>query len=152
MHEWTLVGLILVLGAGCGSPSGDGPKATPGQATASARAHQSLIQRGKKVFSGRCAVCHGEEARGGGPMATTIPPPRPADFGQDRYASMPTDTLRRVIMQGGAATGRNPRMPAWGDTLTDEQRDAVIAFIRSVARFGRVPSAQQIQDAAWAPE
>jgi len=35
-------------------------------------------------------------------------------------------------MRGGEAIGRSPKMPPWGEELTDEQVNDVVAFVRSV--------------------
>ncbi|MFB6278298.1 MAG: cytochrome c [Salinibacter sp.] len=148
MRRGTLV-LLVVIAVGCEASSGDDSRSTETAEESPMRVQRTLFEKGKTVFSGRCAVCHGDNADGSGPMARAMEPPKPADFRQDRYASMPVDSIRRVIVQGGGATGRNPRMPAWGDELTDEQIEAVIAFLRSVSRFGQVPTEQQIRDASW---
>jgi mono/diheme cytochrome c family protein len=149
MRLGTLLLLVAIISAGCEASSGEDSQSSATDDDSSMRVERALFQKGKTVFSGRCAVCHGENADGSGPMARAMEPPKPADFRQDRYANMPVDSIRRVIVEGGAATGRNPRMPAWGEELTGEEIEAVIAFVRSVSRFGQMPTEQQVQDAPW---
>lgn len=149
MRSRVLVFLAVILGSGCGASSSDNSQSRKEQAASAVRVQKSLVQRGKTVFSERCAVCHGEDAGGTGPMAQTIDTPKPADFRQNRYAGMPADSIRRVIVRGGERTGRNPRMPAWGDALTEKEIDAVTSFVRAVGRLGQVPTEQQIRTAPW---
>lgn len=149
MRTVAFVALVVTLGIGCETPSSDAVQSTRERAEPTMRVERSLVQRGKRVFSERCAVCHGEEAGGTGPVAQAIDPPKPADFRRDRYAHMPADSIRRVVVRGGERTGRNPRMPAWGNELTETEIDAVTAFVRSVGRFGEVPTEQQMRNASW---
>lgn len=152
MKNRALIFLVVSLVVGCEASSNDDSRTTKKRDDVSIRVQQSLVQRGMTVFSKRCTVCHGEEADGAGPMAQTIEAPKPADFRKDRYTRMPVDSIRRVIVQGGKATGKNPRMPAWEDELTTREVEALVAFIRSVSRFGQVPTEQKIQDASWIVE
>lgn len=149
----TLILLLLVTASGVG-----GGLVVLGPAGHSARAQDSpsfphvrraVYQKGKTLFLQRCAVCHGENADGHGVLARTISPPKPRDFRNSEFATVPADSLRRIIVQGGKAVGLNERMPAWGDELTKEEIDATIAFIRSVGRFGHVPTKEEVQHDPW---
>lgn len=46
--------------------------------------------------------------------------------------------LFQIIKQGGANLGK-PGMPSWGQELTDQEIDDLVAFIRSLAVSTRPP-------------
>lgn len=150
MKKEALVLLVVLVAAGCGASSGGESRSTSEKRSVSPKfVQRSLFRDGKVVFQERCAVCHGEDADGAGTLAQEMESPKPADFRQKAYARMPVDSIRRVIVQGGKATGRNPRMPAWGDELTEAEIEAVIAFVRSVGRFEQIPTEKQVRTASW---
>jgi len=144
--------ILAVLIIGWGAAPTDEWHSASGQDMDTARVQRSVFQVGRTTFMQRCAVCHGRKADGKGSYAESIQPPKPADFRDEMYQSIPGDSIRRVIEDGGAATGRNPRMPAWGDELTDAEIRATVVFIRSVSRFGRVPTERQIRESDWFAE
>jgi len=77
-----------------------------------------IIQGGGVVYTGKCAMCHGDQLEGKiGPNltdATWI------------HGSQPTEILK-VVHEGVAAKG----MPQWDGVLTAEEIDQVVAFIIS---------------------
>ncbi len=86
--------------------------------------------KGKEKFEQICASCHGSEGKGDGPAAAALEP-KPRDLSDASYVSTLSDEhLFKVIKEGGAAVGKSPLMPAWGNTLSDEDINNVIAFIR----------------------
>ena len=62
------------------------------------------------MYADRCARCHGRAGRGGA---------GPSLAGR----SIDLEVVRR---------GRRPAMPAFGDDLSDEQLDAVAAYVEKV--------------------
>lgn len=150
--QFKVLVVLVAVAVGCTVSSGDkgnssGTEET--EATTPQPVQRSRFRAGKALFAERCAVCHGQNADGQGTMAQSIEPPKPADFRENVYARMPIDSIRAVIVRGGAATGRNPRMPAWEDELTEPQIEAVTAFVRSVGRFGQVPTERQVRESSW---
>ncbi|GBD39020.1 hypothetical protein HRbin37_01282 [bacterium HR37] len=86
--------------------------------------------KGKEKFEQICASCHGPEGKGDGPAAAALEP-KPRDLSDASYVSTLSDEhLFKVIKEGGAAVGKSPLMPAWGNTLSDGDINNVIAFIR----------------------
>lgn len=84
------------------------------------------------VYAARCAACHGPAGRGDGPAARSLVP-RPRAFDDRAWQGAVTDEhLRRVIVEGGAALGKSPAMPAHPD-LAAEDVAALVAFIRASA-------------------
>ena len=78
------------------------------------------IPSGSGLYSTYCAVCHGADARGSGPLAETLKR-RPADLtaiAKNNKGTFDPEMVRRII------DGRNPvkghgggDMPVWGDAF-----------------------------------
>lgn len=87
---------------------------------------EASVETGATLFSENCAICHGTEGRGDGPTAETLDPP-PADLHADHVQILTDGELFWVITHGVEGTG----MPAWEDTLTEEERWDIVNFIRT---------------------
>lgn len=105
-----------------------------------ARADTSLA-RGKQLYGKNCAHCHGEKGDGNGFGAPHLTPP-PRDFTAAQFkfrttatGALPTDDdLFRVISRGLNGTG----MPPWQYLLTDEERWALVDYIKTFSpKFSR---------------
>jgi mono/diheme cytochrome c family protein len=88
--------------------------------------------RGKQVFAERCATCHGATGRGDGQNAYNLQPP-PPDF-QESLARLSVPDRRRVIEEGTAALGRSPLCPPWGPSLSEDEKEALLAWLDVMAR------------------
>jgi len=88
----------------------------------------AAIFRGGLVYANYCVTCHGINADGNG-RAARLHNPRPANL---RASDKNDEYIRLIVMRGGEAIGRSPKMPPWGEELTDEQVNDVVAFVRSV--------------------
>jgi mono/diheme cytochrome c family protein len=81
---------------------------------------------GGPIFKAQCAACHGQGGKGDGPAATALNP-RPPDLrAAGRIAALPDDSLVQII------TGGRRGMPAYGKTLTADQIQEVVAFMRTL--------------------
>jgi len=93
---------------------------------------QSQAATGKIVFAQNCANCHGKNAEGTPnwkqPLADDSYPPPPLN-GSAHTWHHPMPTLKRTINNGGIPLGG--KMPAFKDKLSEEEKDAVIAFFQS---------------------
>ncbi len=88
-----------------------------------------VIELGELKFAQNCSVCHGVTGEGNGPAAINLVP-RPANLHEHAIYGVHTDgTLYDWITNGYP---ENPAMPAWGDTLTDEERWAVVSYLRTL--------------------
>ncbi len=97
------------------------------------------IKKGDELFHGKgtCFVCHGNEGRGDGPLATTIRdiwdnPQLPRNFTkswQFKGGRDPKDIYTRMTT-GILASG----MPSFKDILTDEERWHIAHFVRSIQK------------------
>lgn len=88
---------------------------------------EAAIATGRATYAERCLPCHGERARGDGPLAAALDP-RPADL----VLHVPQHTdgeLFYFISRGIPGTA----MPAWRDVLTETQRWELLAYLRAVA-------------------
>lgn len=84
--------------------------------------------RGSLVFLHYCVTCHGPNADGQG-RAARLYTPAPANL---RTSDKNAAYMRLIVRGGGTAVGRSPYMPPWGEELTDEQIDDVVAYLQSI--------------------
>lgn len=125
----TIVGLALLLSSTALMATGQEQNPTtrieefPSKGSRDAR-----IYRGDIVFNHYCILCHGAKADGNG-RAAKLYNPRPANL---LTSDKNDDYKELIIRRGGAALGRSEFMPPWGEELTDEQVNDVIAFLRSI--------------------
>ena len=88
---------------------------------------------GKSLFAAHCASCHGAAGVGSANWqrrgADGAYPPPPLNGTAHTWHHNLT-ALRRTIAKGGAPYGG--KMPAFGGELTDEEQDALIAYIQSL--------------------
>ena len=102
------------------------------------RANAGEADAGKASYELNCASCHGMTGKGDGPISPTLNP-KPRDFSKGEFlldankSGSPgeDEDLKLVIQKGGMAYGGSPLMAGW-PTLSDEQIDQVIAYIRSL--------------------
>jgi len=83
---------------------------------------------GRAVYAARCASCHGDRGLGDGPAAAGIRPPPPAIGDPSVMRGVSPALLYRVVSAGVSGTA----MPAWGETLTAEQRWNVVGYVLSL--------------------
>jgi mono/diheme cytochrome c family protein len=94
--------------------------------------------RGQQVYDRWCAGCHGDEGRGDG-VAAGYMLPRPRDFTGAIYqirttqsGALPTDAdILRVIDEGMPGTA----MPGWREALSAQDREALVAHLKTFSRF-----------------
>ncbi|CAN5910284.1 hypothetical protein BH11VER1_BH11VER1_10080 [soil metagenome] len=98
------------------------------------KAVEPHIAAGKVLFTNVCATCHGPDADGKGPIAAALKdvwgmPAVPSDLRQPhlRCGDGPAD-IYRVLTTGMNGTP----MISYAETLTEEQRWQVIAYIVSI--------------------
>jgi mono/diheme cytochrome c family protein len=64
-----------------------------------------------KIFSMRCAPCHGADGRGDGAASASLTP-KPRNFRDPEWQKTTTDEhIIKIIQYGGAAVGKSPAMP-----------------------------------------
>ncbi|MCK9486430.1 MAG: copper resistance protein CopC [Dehalococcoidia bacterium] len=88
------------------------------------------VEAGRALYQQHCAVCHGVGGWGDGPQAASLEYP-PLNL-VEHVPFHPDEELYSMITDGILSRG----MPAWADTLTDEERWYLVNFLRVLAREG----------------
>ena len=89
---------------------------------------------GKAKYDSLCGGCHGSSGKGDGAAAAALNP-KPQDHTSGKHMNSLTDKyLFDIIKGGGVGVKKSPLMPAWGNTLKDEDIWNLIAYIRSLAK------------------
>lgn len=92
------------------------------------------IASGATIFQQNCAVCHGADARGDGPLAPTLNP-RPSNL-IIHVPQHPDADLEGWIANGFPGSA----MPAFKDKLTEQQRWDVLNYLKAQARGSDGPA------------
>jgi mono/diheme cytochrome c family protein len=97
-----------------------------------------LLERGQKIFSINCAVCHGATGQGNG-ITSKYGLLGIANYHQDKYRQMADGQIFNTISHGYNT------MMAYGDKVTVKDRWAIIAYMRALqksqnARIEEVPA------------
>ena len=121
----TVVAALAALAAGCGN--GDDSSVDLPSADI-----VTVVEEGAELYATYCAACHGENLEGHPNWMTpnadgSYNPPPQDSTGHTWHHGDPT--LVQLISEGNSF--RESVMPAFGDTLTDEQILAILAFFRS---------------------
>jgi mono/diheme cytochrome c family protein len=94
---------------------------------------RGLLERGQKVFTIDCAVCHGATGQGNG-ITSKYGLLGIANYHQDKYRQMPDGQIFNTITNGYNT------MMAYADKVTVKDRWAIIAYIRALqkSRYARL--------------
>lgn len=125
-----LLCLILTLTAGCNTNN----QREPEFIVEGRWFTRQQFELGKAVYADNCARCHGQYGQSivdnwkrPNPDGTFPPPPL---NGTAHTWHHPFEVLMRTINEGGAPIGGS--MPAFGDSLSSEEKIAVIAYFQSL--------------------
>ena len=89
----------------------------------------------KQVYEFYCAQCHGVNGDGKGINVTKDFATDPRNFTVGAEMSKRTDAdIVGVIKDGGPSISKSSLMPPWGATLTKEEVDGLLAYIRKFAK------------------
>ncbi len=86
----------------------------------------SVVQQGKDVFTANCQSCHGATGKGDGPQAATAGA-KVVDWSDPSFLAQRSDQ----DLYNATTNGVTPGMPAFSTKLSDDQRWAVAAYIRT---------------------
>lgn len=82
------------------------------------------VENGNRLFQIYCALCHGADGKGGGPVATKfVPPP---DLTLEIFRQRTDGFLYGTIRNGGAL------MPGQAEALSPRERWDIVNYIRHV--------------------
>lgn len=89
------------------------------------------LRLGRETYQHYCLTCHGDTGAGDGFNAFNIDP-HPTDLTDPAFQKAKTDAaLKDAIQRGGAGVGLSPLMPPYGKTLTPDQVDQVVRYLRT---------------------
>ena len=89
--------------------------------------------QGKRVFYQQCVWCHADSTPAGPSNRSNVSPDPPLMNDGNIFNKESDESLRRVIKLGGSAVGKSAMMPPYGSTLSAEEIDDVIAYMRVIA-------------------
>lgn len=90
---------------------------------------RAAVETGAVIYASNCASCHGDTGRGNGPAGVGLQPP-PADLTAHLANGKHSDgEVFRWIRDGIGNTG----MPAFGATLSENDRWQLISYLRSLS-------------------
>lgn len=102
------------------------------------RRTKTTLQHGKEMYRVYCSVCHGVAGLGNGPVVPRFPPP--PSLVSEQVRGYPDGRIFHII-----TNGRN-LMPSYASQVLEEDRWAIIHFIRALYR-SQNPSADDLKRA-----
>ncbi|MCR9097004.1 MAG: cytochrome c [bacterium] len=91
------------------------------------------LASGEEVYTANCSSCHGARGEGDGPLSGGLQP-QPAKHADGGYMNaLSNDHIYKVIAEGGAAVGKSSMMAPWGTSLSDDEINSLVVFIRTLA-------------------
>jgi len=90
--------------------------------------------QGKRVFYAQCVWCHADATPAGPSNRSNVTPVPPLMNDGATLNSASDDYMQNIITLGGSAMGKSAMMPPYGQTLSQDDIRAVIAFTRAIAQ------------------
>ncbi|MCU0698165.1 MAG: urate hydroxylase PuuD [Myxococcaceae bacterium] len=129
--ERDLLGAWMAQGANVEAP---GPVELPSTPTPPSPGPEANAQgKADTLFSTVCASCHGADGRAETETAKALSPHPRAYVDAEWQKSVTDEQLAKVIVEGGAAVGKSPLMPANPDLAS--QPEVVQALVKKVRSF-----------------
>src|ERR1044072_6944471 len=98
---------------------------------------------GRTLYVHHCAACHGESAKGDGPIGERLwadHKVRPRNLTDSTYIATRSDReLLAVVSVGGGHLKKSTLMPAWTVTLSPAQIRDLVAYVRSISHTAARP-------------
>ncbi len=98
-----------------------------------AAAHDTNLTKGADLYQRYCAVCHGKDAKGGGPAAAALKA-SPTDLTQlakNNGGKFPLGSVRQLLGGGSSTPAHGSAdMPIWGPVFRAMNPDENIAKLR----------------------
>ena len=92
------------------------------------------LEEGKALFVTYCAVCHGPQGKGDGPISSKIPPP--PSYVSDRLMQFQPGRVFHVITLG------TNKMPSYAAQLSADERWKIVTYVHTTLQgLGEQPSA-----------
>jgi mono/diheme cytochrome c family protein len=103
----------------------------------------SSQSHGERLYRNSCAGCHGNDARGNGPVAAflTVPVPDLTRIAVRRGGRFPADEIYRIVDGQADLAAHGPRhMPVWGYEFFGDEPDDEAAHAEASVRIERLVS------------
>ena len=98
--------------------------------------------QGKRVFYNNCVWCHADATPAGPSNRSNLTPNPPLLNDGTTLNGVSDEFMQNIITLGGSAMGKSAMMSPWGQTLTQDEIRAVIAFARAIAQPPYKPPAR----------
>ncbi|HEU5413173.1 MAG TPA: cytochrome c [Candidatus Angelobacter sp.] len=82
------------------------------------------LEEGKALFETYCAICHGVQGKGDGPISSKIP--TPPSYVSDRVLAFPPGRIFHVITMGSG------KMPSYAAQLSSDERWKIVTYVHTV--------------------
>lgn len=89
------------------------------------KVNDAAVQVGGEYYQLYCAVCHGDDGKGGGEYASllTVAPPDLTKIASRRDGKFPGDEVARIIQGLGGVRAHGPKvMPGWDTVFAPEKK------------------------------
>jgi cytochrome c551/c552 len=146
LYPLFILTVSLAVAVGCGKKddsdkggSGGGEPAanTAGGSGGGAKSAAAAKVKAKQIFKQRCTVCHGANGQGDGPGAAGLKV-KPQNYTDKEWQAKVTDEeLKKAIVEGGAAVGKDPAMVPNPDLGKPENKEVLEALVGMIRDFGK---------------
>lgn len=105
---------------------------------------KSDAKKGRQIYHSACLACHGSDGRGAPKAVSAFTPPDSfPDFTRCDQTTAEVDAAyKAVITYGGPTLGFSQIMPSFGQALSSDQIDDVIAYLRQFCPSPHWPRAE----------
>ena len=101
------------------------------------------LSHAEKVYNTYCVQCHGVNRNGKGINSSQMSV-QPRDHSDAKgMGDIPDDELKRAIRDGGLAVNKSVLMPTWGKTLSEQDIEGLVKYLRTVCKCGNKGQGKQ---------
>lgn len=138
MRTKSLLVVAVALAMGCGNkespPSSESKPSDRPTTTVVKPSAPSPVEEARTTFNTVCAACHGASGHGDGAAAAALNP-KPRNYTDQAWqASVTDEQITKTIVEGGAAVGKSPTMPA--NPQLKDKPEVVAELVRMIRAFG----------------
>ena len=90
-------------------------------------------EQGKRIFYQKCVWCHADTTPAGPSNRSNVTPDPPIMNDGNLLNGVSDESLQRIIALGGSAVGKSAMMPPYGSTLTQDEVNGLVAYMRIIA-------------------